>query len=422
LPLSADLAIENIGSLVTCEPGRFDSDDGDARSVGLIDDACVLMSGGLIKWVGRRKAMESGGYTASRVIDARGFLGMPGLVDAHTHTVFAGTREREYEMRVRGADYMEIAASGGGINATVEAVRKASVEELVRGGLRRVQSMLRQGTTTVEIKSGYGLSLEAELKILEAIKRVGEETCVDVVPTFMGAHEIPPEHRGDRARYIDIVTDEMIPAVGREGLAEFCDVFCEEGVFTPDEASRILLCGKDHGLKPKIHADEFVDSGGAAVAGEVGAVSAGHLAHASREGLEAMKEAGTVAVLMPGVSVGLARPEFADARSILDMGLDVAVATDFNPGSSMVHSLIVVSSLACSFMRMTPAEVILAVTAGAARAVGRQDRIGSIAPGKQADLVLLDAPDFRYIPYHLGGDIVRTVVKNGSVVFDITQD
>ena len=422
MPLSADLAIENISGLVTCEPDLFDSGDGRARVVGLVDDACVLISDGLVTWVGRRKALKSDGYNASHVIDAGGFWCLPGLVDAHTHTVFAGTREREYEMRVSGADYMEIAASGGGINATVGAVRKASLEELVRQGSRRVQSMLSQGTTTIEIKSGYGLCLEAELKMLEAIKRVGEETCVDIVPTFMGAHEIPPEHKGERSRYIDIVTDEMIPAVGEKGLAEFCDVFCEKGVFTPDESRRILTRGKDYGLRPKIHADEFVDSGGAAVAAEVGAISAGHLGHASREGLEAMKEAGTVAVLMPGVGVGLARLEFADARSILDMGLDVAVATDFNPGSSMVHSLLIVSSLACSFMRMTPAEVILAMTSGAAKAVGRQDKIGSIAPGKQADLVLVDVPDFRYIPYHLGGDIVRTVVKNGRVAFDRTQD
>jgi imidazolonepropionase len=422
LPPSADVAMKNISQLVTCRPGLFDSRDDEARPIGLIDDACLLVSGGLVTWVGTRKEFESSGHRASRMIDAGGLLAMPGLVDAHTHTVFAGTREREYEMRIRGAGYMEIAAAGGGINATVTAVRKASIEELVQSGSRRVRSMLRQGTTTVEIKSGYGLSLEAELKMLTAIKRVGEETCVDVVPTFMGAHEIPPELREDRARYIDVVTDEMIPAVGGDGLAEFCDVFCEQGVFTADESRRILLRGMDYGLRPKIHADEFADSGGALVAGEVGAISAGHLGHASREGLEAMKEAGTVAVLMPGVSVGVGRPEFADARGMLDMGLDVAVATDFNPGSSMVHSLLIVSSLACSFMRMTPAEVILAVTTGGAKAVGRQDRIGSIAPGKQADLVLLDVPDFRYIPYHLGGDIVRMVVKNGNVVFDRTQD
>ncbi|MFH1312829.1 MAG: imidazolonepropionase [Candidatus Eisenbacteria bacterium] len=407
---------------MTCEPDLFDSIDDEARLIGLVDDACLLVSDGMIAWVGGRKEFEAGGHRASKVIDAGGLAVIPGLVDAHTHTVFAGTREREYEMRVKGAGYMEIAARGGGINATVAAVRNASIDELVASGSSRVRSMLRQGTTTVEIKSGYGLSVEAELKMLRAIRRVGDETCVDVVATFMGAHEIPPELRANRDRYVDIVIDEMIPAVGEEGLAEFCDVFCEQGVFTADESRRILLRGKDCGLRPKIHADEFVESGGAAVAGEVGAISAGHLGHASREGLKAMKDAGTVAVLMPGVSVGLGRPEFADARGMIDMGLDVAVATDFNPGSSMVHSLLIVSSLACSFMKMTPAEVILAMTVGGAKAVGRQDRVGSIAPEKQADLILLEVPDFRYVPYHLGGEVVRMVIKNGNVVFDRTQD
>jgi imidazolonepropionase len=282
--------------------------------------------------------------------------------------------------------------------------------------------MLRQGTTTVEIKSGYGLNTGTEIKMLTAIKRVGEETPVDVVPTFLGAHEIPPELRDDRERYIDIVTEEMIPSVGASGLAEFCDVFCEQGVFTAAESRRILVRGRDFGLRPKIHADEFDDSGGAGVAAEVGAISAGHLGHASREGLEAMREAGTVAVLIPGVAVGLGRSEFADARGMLDMGLNVAIATDFNPGSSIVHSLPIVSSLACSFMKMTPAEAILAITRQGARAVGREDRIGSIAPDKQADLVILGVPDFRYVPYHLGGEVVRTVIKNGNVVFDSTQD
>ncbi len=422
MPLNADLAIKNISQLVTCEPDLFDSSDDEVRPVGLIDDACLLISGGAISWVGGRKQFETSGHGASEVIDAGGLAVLPGFVDAHTHTVFAGSREREYEMRVKGAGYMEIAAAGGGINATVGAVRNASIDELVQSGSSRVGSMLRQGTTTVEIKSGYGLSVEAELKMLKAIKRVGEETCVDVVPTFLGAHEIPPEFRENRDGYIDLLIDEMIPAAGESGLAEFCDVFCEQGVFTADESRRILLRGKEYGMRPKLHADEFVESGGAGVAGEVGAISAGHLGHASREGLEAMKASGTVAVLMPGVGVGLGRPEFTDARTMIDMGLDVAVATDFNPGSSMVHSLLIVSSLACSFMKMTPAEVILAMTVGGAKAVGRQDRVGSIAPEKQADLVLVEVPDFRYVPYHLGGDIVRTVIKNGIVVFDRTQD
>lgn len=421
MPSSFDLTIENISQLVTCEPSLFDSSDETAARIGLIDDACVAISDGAIAWVGRQPDFEKARIGASETIDGAGLVVLPGLVDAHTHAVFAGTREREYEMRIAGATYMEIAGRGGGINSTVREVRKAPVEDLVVAGLGRLAEMLRKGTTTVEIKSGYGLSLEAELKMLEVIRRLGEQSPVDVVATFLGAHDVPAELRDDRARYVDIVLEEMIPAVGEARLAEFCDVFCEEGVFTAEEARRILLRGKDHGLKPKIHADEFADSGGARVAADVGAVSAGHLVHASLDGLEAMRSAGTVAVLLPGVSVGLAKLEFADARRMLGLGLDVAIATDFNPGSSMVDSLPIVSGLACSFMKMAPADAILGMTISGAMAIGRQGLVGSIVRGKKADLVLFGIPDFRYIPYHFGGDMVRMVVKDGHVVFDSAQ-
>jgi imidazolonepropionase len=418
LPPLGRLIIDNIHQLVTSEPDLFDASDEGGRSIGLIENACMVVDGGLIEWAGRQSDFDRSAYPGAEHMDAAGGVVLPGLIDAHTHAVFAGTREREYEMRVSGAAYMDIARQGGGINATVNAVRAASVEDLAREGLRRLDTMIKRGTTTVEIKSGYGLSLDHELKMLEAIRRVRDEAQAEVVPTFLGAHEFPPEYRDDRERYLDIVCEEMIPAVGESGLAEFCDVFCEKGVFTADQSRRILRSGKERGLKPKIHADEFADSGGALVAAEVGAVSAGHLGFASREGLEAMREAGTVAVLLPGVSVGLGKLDFADARSMLDIGLDVAVATDFNPGSSMADSLTVISSLACSFLKMTPAEVLLGMTIKAARALSRDGRIGSIKAGKQADLVLFSIPDFRYIPYHFGGDMVRAVVKQGNVLFD----
>jgi len=354
-------------------------------------------------------------------LSASGLVALPGLVDCHTHAVFYGTREREYEMRMQGVPYMEIARRGGGIVSTVSSLRSATADDLVRVSLPRLKSMLAHGTTTVEIKSGYGLDLENELKHLEAIKRVGEAVPLDVVPTFLGAHEFPPEFKSDRRGYVDLVINEMLPAVAERGLAEFCDVFCEEGVFTADESREILTAAKDMGLKPKIHADEFVDSGGARVAGEVGAVSAEHLYAASREGLEAMLEAGTVAVVLPGVSIGLGKCEFADARGMVEMGLDVAVGTDFNPGSSMTDSLILMSSLACSFMRLSPEEAILAITLKAARALDREGSIGSIRPGKRGDVVLFDVPDFRYIPYHFGGDVVKSVIKNGAVVWERTD-
>jgi imidazolonepropionase len=419
---SGDLLIRNAHQVVTCEPALFDSEDEGAGAIGLIDDASVLVSAGAVKWVGKTADLGERASDSHRVVDASGKVVLPGLVDAHTHTVFAGTREREYEMRVTGADYMEIARSGGGINSTVASVRQASLDDLVDLGLARLASMLRRGTTTVEIKSGYGLDVENELKMLEAIRTVGRRSETDVVATFLGAHEIPPEMKDDRKRYVDIVVEEMIPAVGRESLAEFCDVFCEKGVFTADEARRILLKGADHGLKPMIHADEFADSGAAGVAAEVGAVSAAHLAFASEKGLRAMGKAGTIAVVLPGVSVGVGKCDFADAKRMIELGVEVAIGTDFNPGSSMVDSLLIVSSLACSFMKLTPAEAILGITRHAARAIDRGDSIGAIAPGMQADLVLFEAPDFRYVPYHFGGDIVHAVIKKGRIVFSKTQD
>ena len=417
MPSPYDFSIENISRLVTCSPLAFDSTDTDGQALGLIDQACVAGSGGRIEWVGRQRKFAALGLSASKRIDAEGLVGLPGFVDAHTHAVFVGTREREYEMRLKGKTYMEIARGGGGIKSTVRLVRQTSEETLAAAGLAHVRAMVKSGTTTVEIKSGYGLSLDAELKMLRAIRRIGEESRIDVVATFLGAHEIPDEFAGRRGRYVDLVAEEMIPAVASAGLAEFCDVFCEKGVFTPEESRRILIRAKESGLKPMIHADEFVASGGVEVAAEVGAVCAAHLGYAPRAGLEAMRRAGTVAVLLPGVGLGLGKLEFADARGMIEMGLDVALATDFNPGSSMVHSLSIVSSLGCSFMKMTPAEAILAVTRGGAKALGRDDTVGSLEPGKKADLVLFDIPDFRYIPYHVGGARVKMVIKDGRTVY-----
>lgn len=418
----ADLLVKDASQIVTCDPLLFRSGDDAGRSIGLIEGGSVLVSDGLIRAVGEVDYSVSSGVETPEVLDASGMVVLPGLVDSHTHAVFAGTREKEYELRVSGASYMEIAEKGGGINSTVAEVRKASREELVETAIPHLRSMLRAGTTTVEIKSGYGLDQDNEIKMLRAIRQVGDAQPVDVVPTFLGAHEFPPEYRDARDRYVSLVVDDMIPAVAEEGLAEFCDVFCEQGVYTADQARLILERGKDHGLRPMIHADEFVDSGAAGVAAEVGAVSAGHLGFASSEGLLAMKEAGTVAVLLPGVGFGLARAQFADARRMLDLGLDVALATDFNPGSSMVNSLLIISSLACSFMGMTPSEAILGMTRHGARAIGREGEIGSISPGKRADLVLFRIPDFRYIPYHVGGDIVEAVIKAGKVVYNSAQE
>jgi imidazolonepropionase len=415
LPSPCDLSIENIGQLVTCETSLSNSDDPEEISIGLVRDGALAVSGGRVVWAGPQRDL-SAGYAAASRIDADHAVVLPGFVDSHTHAVFAGSREREYEARLKGETYMEIAAAGGGIRATVGAVRAASLDDLVARGLTRVRAMVAWGTTTVEIKSGYGLNLEAELKMLRAIRRVGEEGPIDVVPTFLGAHEVPDEYAGRPEAYVDLVVGEMLPAVGGERLAEFCDVFCERGVFTANQAVRILSRARDHGMRPVIHADEFADSGAARVAADVGALSAAHLLRSSDAGLTAMADAGTVAVLLPGVALGLGRPEFADARKMLAIGLQVALATDFNPGSSIIHSLPIVASLACSFMHLTPAEAVLAMTRGGARALGREDSIGGLSPGKRADLALFDVPDFRYIPYHVGGALPKIVVKDGALI------
>ena len=416
MPVTCDFSIENVHQLVTCEPDLAASDDDAARLLGLIDQGCVAVTEGRVAWVGAQRDFVASGLAARRRIDGSGLVVLPGLVDAHTHAVFVGSREREYEMRLKGKTYMEIAASGGGIRSTVRAVREASEDDLVEAGLKNVRAMVAWGTTTVEVKSGYGLSLEAELKMLRAIKRLAAVAPAEIVPTFLGAHEVPDDYLDRRGDYVDLVVEEMIPAVAEGKLAEFCDVFCERGVFSPAESERILLAAKAHGMRPKIHADEFVPSGGAEVAARVGAISAEHLVHASPEGLRAMRAAGAVGVLLPGVALSLGNLTFAPARDMLAMGLDVALATDFNPGSSMVHALPVVASLACSCMKMTPAEAILAITRTAAKALDRERTIGSLARGKQADLAVFDIPDFRHIPYHLAGAAPKMVIKSGRLV------
>ncbi len=420
MPTQNSFVINNISSLVTCEPHLSDSEDEGGRAIGLVDNGAIVVREGRIAWVGRQSDLPRDEIRDLRVVDAKGFVCLPGLIDCHTHMVFVGTREKEYELRLRGVPYMEIARQGGGILSTVSRVRSASVEELVEATIPRLRDAIACGTTTVEIKSGYGLDLKNEIKMLEAIRVLSRRSEIEIVPTFLGAHEVPPEYKGRKRQYIEVIKNEMIPEITRRRLAEFCDVFCERGVFDPDESEEILVTAQEHGLKPKIHADELEESGGAEVAAKVGAVSAEHLVCASTRGLKSMQEAGTVAVLLPGVSVGLGKLSFANARAMIDLGLDVAIATDMNPGTSMVSSLTVVSTLACSFMKMMPDEVIRAMTINAAKALSRAERLGSLKPGKDADLVLFDIPDFRYIPYHFGGNFVRMVFKKGRLIWKYT--
>jgi imidazolonepropionase len=349
---------------------------------------------------------------AARVDCAGGVL-TPGLVDSHTHAVFGRYRTDEYALRCRGVPYMEIARRGGGINASVRDLRARSEDELVALSLPRLRELLVGGITTAEVKSGYGLSTADELKALRATRRLADVQPVELVPTFLGAHEVPPEYRDDRGGYVDLLVEEMIPAVAESGLARFCDVFMEPGVFDRAESERILRAGLAHGLRPKLHADELEGSGGAELAAELGAASADHLGAISEDGVRALAASRTVATLLPSTLFFLGRPGFAPARALLDAGATVALATDFNPGSSPTPSLHFVMTAGCSRMGMSPAEALRAATAGGAAALELEDGRGTLAPGAPADLVLWRAESADEIPYRLAAPIVAGVWKRG---------
>jgi imidazolonepropionase len=408
------LHIRNAAQLVrVSQHGEHRKRGSDMRDLGILDNGAVSVRNGRIDWVGSTAELPA--VSGAEVIDASGKVVLPGFVDSHTHLIFAGTREDEFELRLQGVSYQEIAARGGGINATVGRVRAASKDELKDLARPRLARMLALGITTVEAKSGYGLSLADELKCLEAIAELNREQPCELVPTFLGAHEVPAEFRQDREAYLRLVIERMIPEVAQRRLAEFCDVFCEQGVFGVAESERILHAAVERGLKVKIHADEFSPLGGAELAARLGATSADHLLHVTDQGIEALRQAGTVATLLPGTAFFLGLP-YGPARRLIDRGLPVALATDCNPGSSMTENLPLIGTIACTQMKMTPAEVITALTLNAAAALGRSDRIGSIEVGKQADLVICDVPNFKLLPYHFGVNHVWKVVKAGRVV------
>ncbi len=388
------------------------------NELDIIEKGAVAALNGRITEVGSTEEVlrQAPPSDSTEVIDARGRVVCPGFVDCHTHAVFAGKRALEFEMRLQGSSYMEIAEKGGGILSTVGAFRQATREELVQGGRRTLDKMLELGTTTVEIKSGYGLSLEHEIKALEVAGELSRVHPIDVVSTFLGAHEVPQEFRSDRAGYVESVRAEQIPEVSRRQLASFCDVFCEKGVFTVQESREILAAGIKHGLRPKLHAEEFARTGGAMLAAELGAVSADHLLHASNADAEALRDAGVVGVLLPGTCFSLGLKRYADARSMIELGLPLALATDCNPGSSMTESMQMIMTLACVEMRMSPAEALVASTINAAFAVGMGARCGSLVRGKKADVLVLEAEDFRELPYHYGVSNVRDVIKDGKTV------
>ncbi len=419
---SADLLLEHAAELLTLAGPADGPRRGAAlRDVGVIRDGAVAVADGEIVAVGPTDQVRDAVRLsrAATVIDATGRVVLPGFVDAHTHLVFAGPRVDEFEMRLRGASYLEIAAAGGGILRSVAATRDADEESLYRLGRVRLDHLLRTGTTTAEAKSGYGLTRDDELKQLRVIHRLSAQHDIDLIATVLAAHAVPPEFAGDPDGYIDTVIRDILPAVVDEDLAEFCDAFCDVGAFTIEQGRAVLEAGSELGLVPKLHADEFADTGGARLAAEVGAISADHLLHASDTGLAAMAAAGTMAVLLPGTAYFLGLP-FAQARRMVELGVPVALASDYNPGSSPMWSMPAVISLACVGMRLVPAEAIAAATINAAWAIGMAEEVGSLEPGKAADLVVFDVADHREIAMTLGGSIVWQVIKRGRIVAGIT--
>ena len=411
-----NLFVKTISQLVTVPArGRTAKTGPDMRDLGVISDAGVLCRDGKIAWAGPMNEWRDSIPPDVPELDAAGTVVLPGFVDSHTHMMFAGSREKDFALRSEGATYRQIAEQGGGILDTIGHVRSAGKKALKKQTVRYMNGMMRGGTTTVEIKSGYGLDMDSEIKMLEAITELAAEELMDVVPTFLGAHAVPPEYAGRTAEYVGLLVDTMIPYVGRKKLARFCDVFCEKGFFDLAETERVLRAARSNGMQLKVHADELTPMGGAELAARLGAVSADHLEHVSPGGIAAMKDAGVVAGVLPGVSFFL-NHGYAPARALIDGGVAVAIASDFNPGSCMSYSMPMMMTIACTQMRMTPEEAITASTLNGAAALGISARTGSIEVGKAADLIVADVPDYRYLAYHFGTNHVRTTIKGGTIL------
>ena len=404
------LLIHNIGLLAT--PRGREARSGKAQGeICLLRGAWILLEGDRIATLGTGEAPE----TDARRLDAEGRLVTPGLVDAHTHLVFGGWRQNELGLKLHGAGYLDILAAGGGILSTVKATRAATEDELFDKARAALDEMLALGVTTAEAKSGYGLDLETELKQLRVTRRLNREHPMDLVSTFLGAHALPPEYKDDREGYLRLLCDTVIPRVAAEGLAEYCDVFCETGVFTAGESRRILEAGLRYGLLPKIHADEIDPIGGSRLAGELRAVSAEHLIVCPEEGIRALAQGGVIACCLPATSFYLGSA-FAPVRAMIEAGVPVALASDFNPGSCPSLNLQLVMNLACLRYKMTPEETLTAVTLNGAAAIGRAGVLGSLEQGKQADLVIWETPDLDYLCYRMGSNLAGLVLKKGQIV------
>ena len=415
--MKADLILKNIGKLVTMQGSSYFRVKEEMNKINIIENAYIAVKNGKILAIGVGDEFGNLCGDDTKIHDAEGLLVTPGLIDSHTHLIHGGSRENEFSMKLNGVPYIEILNNGGGILSTVKATKEASEEELYKKAKKSLDRMLEFGVTTVEEKSGYGLELNTEIKQLEVARVLDKNHPVDLVHTFLGAHAVPEEYKENHKAYIDILVDVMMPKIKDMGLAEFCDVFCEEGVFTIEESEYILQKAKEIGYKLKIHADEIESLGGAELAAKLGCVSADHLMAASDEGIKMMAENNVVANILPATSFNLNK-NYADCRKMIDMGAIVSLSSDYNPGSCPSENLQLVMQLGCLHLKMTPNEVLTAVTINAAYAIDRADKIGSIEVGKNADFVVFDAFNVEYLMYHFGINHTKKVYKNGNLVVD----
>jgi len=415
--ISADLIVQNCRQLVTCR-GPIPKRGSALQDVGVAEKAWIASSEGEIIFIGKEKAFRQSvrAVRGAVRIDASGLVGLPGFVDSHTHLPFAGSRVKEFRLRLQGATYLELAKKGMGIQTTVRATRRATKGELLSLCLTRLDRMMLNGATTVEAKSGYGLNLRDEIKQLEALKEAAQLHPVDIIPTFMGAHDIPKEYKTRKGAYINLLMDKIIPEVGRRKLAEFFDIFCEEGVYSVEETRRLVEAAQRAGFKIRIHADEFTALGGAELAAEVGAASADHLISITEEGIRSLSRSETAVTLLPSVSFFLMLEKKAPARRLIAAGAALNLASDFNPGSSMVGSMLFVMQLGVYLLKLSIEEALNAVTANGAYALRRHESVGSLEVGKKMDLLLCDVPDYPSLVYELGWNPIRHVIKNGRVV------